>query len=175
MSFDASALPTYIRDVPDFPQPGVLFKDITTLLKEPAAFRGVIDLFAARYQDQHIDVVAGIESRGFIFGAPLAYALGVGFVPIRKFGKLPHETVEEAYELEYGSATIEIHRDAIAPGARVVIADDLLATGGTMRASCNLVEKLGGQVAGLAFLAELTFLNGRARLTEYDIAVLITY
>ncbi len=175
MSFDVSTLPNYIRDVPDFPQPGVLFKDITTLLKEPVAFRGVVDFFAGHYRDQALDVVAGIESRGFIFGAPLAYVLGVAFVPIRKFGKLPAERVEEAYDLEYGTATIEIHRDAITPGARVLIVDDLLATGGTMRASCNLVERLGGQVVGLAFLAELTFLNGRQRLGEYDITTLITY
>ncbi len=175
MSFDVSTLPNYIRDVPDFPQPGVLFKDITTLLREPVAFRGVVDFFAKHYHDQALDVVAGIESRGFIFGAPLAYVLGVAFVPIRKFGKLPAERVEEAYDLEYGTATIEIHRDAITPGARVLIVDDLLATGGTMRASCNLVERLGGQVVGLAFLAELTFLNGRQRLGEYDITTLITY
>ena len=175
MSFDVSTLPNYIRDVPDFPQPGVLFKDITTLLREPVAFRGVVDFFAKHYHDYALDVVAGIESRGFIFGAPLAYVLGVAFVPIRKFGKLPAERVEEAYELEYGTATIEIHRDAITPGARVLIVDDLLATGGTMRASCNLVERLGGEVVGLAFLAELTFLNGRQRLGEYDITTLITY
>ena len=175
MSFDVSTLPNYIRDVADFPQPGVLFKDITTLLREPVAFRGVVDFFAKHYHDHALDVVAGIESRGFIFGAPLAYVLGVAFVPIRKFGKLPAERVEEAYELEYGTATIEIHRDAITPGARVLIVDDLLATGGTMRASCNLVERLGGQVVGLAFLAELTFLNGRQRLAEYDITTLITY
>ena len=175
MSFDVSTLPTYIRDVPDFPQPGVLFKDITTLLREPVAFRGVVDFLAKHYHDHALDVVAGIESRGFIFGAPLAYVLGVAFVPIRKFGKLPAERVEEAYDLEYGTATIEIHRDAITPGARVLLVDDLLATGGTMRASCNLVERLGGQVVGLAFLAELTFLNGRQRLGEYDITTLITY
>ena len=175
MSFDVSTLPSYIRDVPDFPQPGVLFKDITTLLREPVAFRGVVDFFAKHYHDHALDVVAGIESRGFIFGAPLAYVLGVAFVPIRKFGKLPAERVEEAYELEYGTATIEIHRDAIAPGARVLLVDDLLATGGTMRASCNLVEKLGGQVAGLAFLAELTFLDGRRRLADYPVTTLITY
>src|SRR3712207_3359445 len=148
MGFDVSTLPTYIRDVPDFPQPGVLFKDITTLLREPVAFRGVVDFFARHYHDHALDVVAGIESRGFIFGAPLAYVLGVAFVPIRKFGKLPAERVEEAYELEYGTATIEIPRDAIMPGARVLIVDGLLATGGTMRASCNLVERLGGQVIG---------------------------
>jgi adenine phosphoribosyltransferase len=175
MSIDLNTLPSYIRDIPDFPQPGVLFKDITTLLKEPVAFRAVIDAFTERYRDERLDVIAGIESRGFIFGAPLAYALGLPFVPIRKFGKLPADTIEEEYDLEYGTATIEVHRDAIAPGARVLIVDDLLATGGTMRASCNLVEKLGGAVAGLAFLAELTFLNGRARLHDYDITVLITY
>jgi len=175
MAMDVSELTALIRDVPDFPQPGILFKDITTLLKDPAGFRRAIDLFVERYQDEQIQAVAAIESRGFIFGAPLAYALGLSFVPVRKFGKLPAETVEEEYALEYGTATIEIHRDAIAPGARVLIVDDLLATGGTMRATCNLVEKLGGQVVGLAFLVELTFLNGRARLSEYDITALITY
>ncbi len=175
MGFDVSTLPTYIRDVPDFPQPGVLFKDITTLLREPVAFHGVVDFFAKHYHDHALDVVAGIESRGFIFGAPLAYVLGVAFVPIRKFGKLPAERVEEAYDLEYGTATIEIHRDAITPGARVLIVDDLLATGGTVMGTIELVRRLGGEIAGLSFMVELTGLHGRDQLDEFEIHTLLTY
>jgi adenine phosphoribosyltransferase len=168
-------LASLIRDIPDFPKPGILFKDITTLLKEPAAFRAVIDAFSERYRHERLDTIAAVESRGFIFGAPLAYTLGVSFVPVRKMGKLPAETIEEEYALEYGTATIELHRDAIRPGARVLVVDDLLATGGTIRATCNLIEKVGAQVAGLAFLVELSFLNGRERLKGYDITALITY
>ena len=175
MSFDVSTLPNYIRDVADFPQPGVLFKDITTLLREPVAFRGVVDFFAKHYHDHALDVVAGIESRGFIFGAPLAYVLGVAFVPIRKFGKLPAERVEEAYDLEYGTATIEIHRDAITPGVRVLIVDDLLATGGTVRGTIELVERLKGEVVGLAFLVELDFLKGRERLEGRRVTSVVQY
>ena len=175
MAGDRTHLTALIRDVPDFPKPGILFKDITTLLKDPMAFRQVIDLFAERYRNERLHVIAAVESRGFIFGAPLAYQLGLGFVPVRKMGKLPAETVVEEYALEYGTATIEIHRDAIGPNARVLVVDDLLATGGTIRATCNLIEKLGAEVAGLAFLVELTFLNGRDRLAGYDITTLITY
>jgi adenine phosphoribosyltransferase len=175
MSSEPRDLAMYIRDIPDFPQPGILFKDITTLLKEPAAFRRVIDLFVERYRGERLDAVAAVESRGFIFAAPLAYLLGLALVPVRKVGKLPGETVAEEYALEYGTATIEVHRDAIAPGARILVVDDLLATGGTMRATCNLIEKLGGEVAGLAFLVELGFLHGRERLDEYPITALITY
>ena len=164
-----------IRDVPDFPQPGILFKDITTLLKDGAAFRQVIDALHERCRDRGATKVVGIESRGFIFAAPLAYRLGVGFVPARKLGRLPAETVRVEYTLEYGTNTVEMHRDAIAPGERVLIVDDLLATGGTCRATVKLVEELGGVVAGIVFLAELTFLNGRQHLAGYDIETLIAY
>ena len=164
-----------IRDVPDFPQPGILFKDITTLLKDGAAFRQVIDALYERCRDRGATKVVGIESRGFIFAAPLAYRLGVGFVPARKLGRLPAETVRVEYTLEYGTNTVEMHRDAIAPGERVLIVDDLLATGGTCRATVKLVEELGGVVAGIVFLAELTFLNGRQHLAGYDIETLIAY
>jgi adenine phosphoribosyltransferase len=164
-----------IREVPDFPQPGILFKDITTLLKDGAAFRQVIDALYERCRDRGATKVVGIESRGFIFAAPLAYRLGVGFVPARKLGRLPAETVRVEYTLEYGTNTVEMHRDAIAPGERVLIVDDLLATGGTCRATVKLVEELGGMVAGIVFLAELTFLNGRQHLAGYDIETLIAY
>jgi adenine phosphoribosyltransferase len=175
MTESTSHLAALIRDVPDFPKPGIMFKDITTLLKEPTAFRQVIDLFTDRYRGAGLDAVAAVESRGFIFGAPVAYNLGLSFVPVRKVGKLPAETVVEEYALEYGTATIEVHRDAIGPGKRVLIIDDLLATGGTIRATANLIEKLGAEVAGLAFLVELSFLNGRERLRGYDIHALLTY
>ncbi|CAA9559146.1 MAG: Adenine phosphoribosyltransferase [uncultured Thermomicrobiales bacterium] len=164
-----------IRDVPDFPQPGILFKDITTLLKDGAAFRQVLDELQACCRDFNVTKVVGMESRGFIFAAPLADRLGAGFVPARKLGRLPAETVRVEYALEYGTNTIEMHRDAIAPGERVLIVDDLLATGGTCRATISLVEELGGVVAGLAFLVELTFLNGRELLAGYDIRTLISY
>jgi adenine phosphoribosyltransferase len=168
-------LASLIRDVPDFPKPGILFKDITTLLKNPDAFRTVVDTFTDRYREARLDAIAAVESRGFIFGAPLAYTLGVPFVPVRKLGKLPADTIEEEYALEYGTATIELHRDAIRPGARVLVVDDLLATGGTIRATCNLLERAGATVAGLAFLVELTFLNGRERLKDYEITALVAY
>jgi adenine phosphoribosyltransferase len=172
---NAHELASYIRDIPDFPKPGILFKDITTLLKEPIAFRAAIDALVARYQTTPIDTIAGVESRGFIFGAPLAYALNIGFVPVRKVGKLPAQTINEEYALEYGTATIELHTDAIQPGARVLVVDDLLATGGTIRATCNLIEKAGATVEGLAFLIELSFLDGRKRLNGYDITALVSY
>jgi adenine phosphoribosyltransferase len=168
-------LARHIRDIPDFPKPGIVFKDITTLLKEPAAFRAAIDALIDRYRDEHLDIVAAVESRGFIFGAPLAYALNIGFVPVRKVGKLPADTINEEYALEYGTATIELHRDAFMPGARVLVVDDLLATGGTIRATCNLIERAGATVVGLAFLVELTFLEGRQRLAGYDITTLVSY
>ena len=158
-----------IRDIPDFPQSGILFKDITPLLSDPAAFQEVLDRFAEHAQALAPDIIAGIESRGFLFGAPLAPALGLGFVPIRKAGKLPSQTEREEYELEYGSAVIELHRDAVQPGQRVLIVDDLLATGGTAAAAARLVEKLGGCVAGFLFLIELEFLEGRAALSEYEV------
>ncbi len=158
-----------IRDVPDFPIKGVLFKDITTLLKDPDAYRYAIDVLVERYKDKGIEVVVGMESRGFIFAAPMAYLLGAGLVPIRKLGKLPAETVRAEYSLEYGTNTLEIHRDAIKPGQKVLVVDDLLATGGTTMATVQLVEKLGGIVVGVAFLIELTFLHGRDKLKGYEV------
>jgi len=164
-----------IRDVPDFPRKGILFKDITTLLKDPQAFRTAIDRMTAPFRDQPVDVVAGIESRGFIFAAPMAYQLGAAFVPIRKAGRLPAETLRVEYELEYGTSVLEIHRDAITPGQRVLLVDDLLATAGTVRAAIDLIERLGGQLLGLCFLIELTFLRGRERLSEYPLVSIIQY
>jgi adenine phosphoribosyltransferase len=164
-----------IREVPDFPKPGILFYDITTLLKEPAAFREVIDRMAEQVADTEIDVVVGMESRGFIFSAPLAYQLNAGFVPVRKLGKLPAETIEVEYELEYGTATLEVHRDAIQDGQRVLIVDDLLATGGTVMGTIELVRRLGGEIAGLSFMVELTALHGRDKLGAYKINTLLTY
>jgi adenine phosphoribosyltransferase len=168
-------LASTIRSVPDFPIEGILFYDITTLLKKPAALRAAIDRFLDHYRGTGIDLIVGVESRGFIFGMPLAYQLGVGFVPVRKPGKLPAETISESYSLEYGSNTLEIHVDAIAQGQKVLIVDDLLATGGTAQATCKLVEKLGGEVAGLAFAVELNFLNGRKLLDGYNILSLVRY
>jgi adenine phosphoribosyltransferase len=164
-----------IRNVPDFPMPGIQFKDITTLLSNGPAFAQVIDTLAARYEAHQIDAVVGIESRGFIFSAPLAYRLGVGLVPVRKHGKLPAATYRVEYDLEYGSNKLEIHRDALKPGSRVVIIDDLLATGGTVAAACELVEMAGGQVDEVAFVIELAFLNGREKLARYPIFTLIQY
>ena len=149
-----------IRDVPNFPKEGILFKDITTLLQDAQAFRQAVDLMAATYRDKSVELVIGVESRGFIFGGALAYLLNAGFVPVRKEGKLPHQKVSEAYALEYGSATLEIHRDAIKPGQPVVIVDDLLATGGTARATANLVPQLGVKVVGTSFLLHLAVLKG---------------
>lgn len=164
-----------IRDIPDFPQEGILFKDITTLLKNPAAFRQALDEMTNIVRGQKIDIVVGMESRGFIFGAPLADRLGAGFVPARKLGKLPAPTVQAEYDLEYGTNTIELHKDAIQPGMRVLIVDDLLATGGTAEATARLVETVGGEIAGLVFLIELTFLKGRSRLTSYPVTALLEY
>ncbi|GAB4413441.1 MAG: adenine phosphoribosyltransferase [Anaerolineae bacterium] len=164
-----------IRSVPDFPIAGILFYDITTLLKNPVALKESIDRLTAQYQNAGVDMVVGIESRGFIFGIPLAYNLGVGFVPVRKPGKLPAETIAESYALEYGTNTLEVHVDAIEKGQKVLIVDDLLATGGTAKATCGLVEKLGGQVVGLAFAIELTFLNGRDVLKGYNVFSLLQY
>jgi len=168
-------LASKIRDIPDFPKPGIQFKDITTLLKDGAAFRAAIDGLLERIGPRKIDVVVGMESRGFIFAAPIAYKLGVGFVPVRKLGKLPADVVSVEYELEYGSATLEMHKDAMAPGSRVLIVDDLLATGGTVAGTIELVKQLKGQVVALAFLIELSFLKGRDRLKGYDIITLIRY
>ncbi len=166
---------TTIRNVPNFPKKGIVFRDITTLLKNKEAFHRFIDLMVERYKNERIDKVVGIESRGFIGGAALAYALGAGFVPIRKPGKLPADKIRQEYQLEYGTDAIEIHRDAIAKGERVLLHDDLLATGGTILAACKLVEQLGGTIVGLSFLIELSFLHPRKRLSQYDIFSLISY
>src|SRR5437879_4441652 len=157
-------LASTVRVIPDFPVKGIPLRDITTLLQDPHAFRSAIDALHERVRDLNIDLVVGMESRGFIFAAPLAYLLGVGLVPVRKLGKLPGDTLSVEYELEYGSNTLEIHRDAIGPGQRVLIVDDLLATGGTVLATVDLVRQLGGEIAGAAFLIELEDLGGRARL-----------
>ena len=164
-----------IRDVPDFPKPGILFKDITTRLKDGDAFKSSIDGLLAKVKGKQIDVVVGMESRGFIFGAPIAYALGVGFVPVRKLGKLPADVVSVEYDLEYGSATLEMHKDAMKPGSKVLIVDDLLATGGTVAGTIELVKQLQGEIVALAFLIELKALRGRDRLQGYDIATLIEF
>ena len=164
-----------IREIPDFPKPGILFYDITTLLKDAAAFQQVVDRMVEAVDGTRIDVVVGMESRGFIFSAPMAYRLRAGFVPVRKLGKLPAETIEVEYALEYGTATLEIHRDAILPGQRVLIVDDLLATGGTVMGTIELVQRLGGEVAGLSFMVELSALHGRERLGGFEIHALLTY
>ncbi|HET9496804.1 MAG TPA: adenine phosphoribosyltransferase [Candidatus Limnocylindria bacterium] len=171
----ADDLRKLIREVPDFPKPGILFYDITTLLKDPAAFREVIDRMVEQVRGNPIDLVVGMESRGFIFSAPIAYQLQAGFVPVRKLGKLPAETIEVEYALEYGTATLEIHRDAIQAGQRVLIVDDLLATGGTVMGTIELVQRLGGEVAGLSFMVELSALRGRERLSQFAIHALLTY
>jgi adenine phosphoribosyltransferase len=165
----------HIRDVPDFPREGIIFKDITPMLKDAKAFQTSVDLLADRFMGEGVDIVVGAEARGFIIAAPLAYKLGAGFVLIRKPGKLPWKTESETYELEYGEDALEIHKDAIQPGMKVLIADDLLATGGTARACVNLVERLGGEVVGLSFFIELSFLNGRDNFTKYPIHSLIQY
>jgi len=157
-------LKTKIREIPDFPKPGILFYDITTLLADPEAFGQVINTFADRYREQQVEAVLGTESRGFIFGAPLALELGVPFVPVRKPGKLPFDTLSESYELEYGTDSLEVHVDAVKPGQRVVVADDLLATGGTAAATVKLARQLGAEVLETAFVIELAFLNGREKL-----------
>ncbi|HNX27627.1 MAG TPA: adenine phosphoribosyltransferase [Phycisphaerae bacterium] len=164
---------SYIRDVRDFPKPGIVFKDITPLLCSHAALDETVSLLLSPFANEKIDLVCGIESRGFIFGSLIANRLGVGFVPIRKAGKLPAETLEESYELEYGRATIEIHTDAVKPGQRVLMVDDLLATGGTMAAACRLVERLGGEVVGCPFVIELTFIPGRKALAKYRVHSLL--
>jgi len=168
-------LTSVIRSVPDFPKKGIVFRDITTLLKDKDAFRRYIDICYERYKDQRIDKVVGIESRGFIGGAALAYRLGAGFVPIRKPGKLPAEKIRQEYQLEYGSDAMELHRDAVSPGDRVLVVDDLLATGGTVEAACKLVEQLGGKIVSLTFLIELSFLHPRKHLSRYDIFSIISY
>ena len=168
-------LKALIRTVPDFPKPGILFYDITTLLKDRAGFAQLIDAFAANYIGKGIDLVLGTEARGFIFAPAIAYRLNAGFVPVRKPKKLPAEVVEVSYDLEYGSDALEIHKDAIQPGQRVLLVDDLLATGGTMGATVQLVEQLGGNVAGIAFVIELDFLKGRNKLAGHDVFSLLHY
>jgi adenine phosphoribosyltransferase len=164
-----------IRNIPDFPKKGIVFRDISTLLKDGQAFRKAIDTLYERYQNREIDLVVGTEARGFLLAAPLAYRLGVGVVPVRKPGKLPAETLRLEYQLEYGSDALEIHQDAIEPGQKVLVVDDLLATGGTIEATCRMVEKLGGQIVAVAFLIELDFLEGRKRLGEKEVYSLVHY
>ena len=164
-----------IREVPDFPKPGINFYDITTLLKDAEGFSQTIDALAEQFKGEKIDTIIGVESRGFIFGAPLAVKLGAGFVPVRKPKKLPAEKVSVSYDLEYGQDTLEIHKDAVGEGHRVLIVDDLLATGGTARAVVDLVEGLGGKIVGLSFLVELTFLNGRAKFAGHEVKSLLSY
>jgi adenine phosphoribosyltransferase len=164
-----------IRSVPDFPKPGINFFDITTLLKDPAGLKATIDALSAPFSDAGIDAVVGIESRGFILGSAVAQQIGAGFIPVRKPGKLPAKAIKEIYELEYGKDAIEIHADAIEPGQRVLIVDDVLATGGTAAATTRLVKQLGGTLHGLAFLIELTFLNGKSKLTEESVFSVLQY
>ena len=164
-----------IRTVPNFPKEGIMFKDITTLLKDAKGFQAALEEFYNLCKDKNLTKIVGIESRGFIFGAVLADKLGIGFVPIRKPGKLPAETLSETYELEYGTDTIEIHKDALSKDDKILLHDDLLATGGTMKAACDLVEKLGAEIVQISFLIELTFLGGRKKLGKYDVQSLITY
>jgi adenine phosphoribosyltransferase len=175
MTLTAEDLRARIREIPDFPKPGILFYDITTLLKDADAYRAAIDLMLEPYRDEKIDLVVGMESRGFIFSAPMAYQLGAGLVPVRKLGKLPAETISVEYALEYGSNTLEIHRDAIEPGQRVLIIDDLLATGGTVHGTIELVERLQGDLVGMGFLVELDFLKGRDRLRGHRVESVIRY
>ena len=175
MSPDARWLEAHIRDIPDFPKPGVVFKDITPLLAEVNAFRFTIDAIADHFAGQTVDKVLGIEARGFIAAAPVAYRFGAGFVPVRKAGKLPWEVEREEYVLEYGTDLLEIHRDAVAPGEKVLIVDDVMATGGTAEATIRLVEHLGGDIVGLGFILELAFLGGRERVKGRDVLSLLTY
>lgn len=174
-SATAEKLLQLIRNVPDFPKPGIVFRDITTLLADPEGLALAVKAMADPFAQQQIDTVVGAESRGFIFGAAIAVELGCAFVPVRKPGKLPAQTISQEYELEYGSDRLELHADAIKPGQRVLMVDDLLATGGTMKACCQMVEQLGGQVAAVSFLIELGFLNGRAQLAHYDVRSIINY
>lgn len=164
-----------IRDVPDFPKEGIIFKDITTLIKDPEAFKEAVDVLADHYADQEVDLVAAVEARGYIFGAPVALKLGAGFIPVRKAGKLPAQKLREEYELEYGTDSVEMHQDAIQPGQKVLIVDDLIATGGSAAATARLVERLGGEVVGIAFLIELSFLDGVEKLKDYDVFTVIQY
>ncbi|MDI6791728.1 MAG: adenine phosphoribosyltransferase [bacterium] len=168
-------LKDFIRDIPDFPKEGILFKDITPLWQDPAAFRQAIDTLIDRFKDERVEIIIGAEARGFIIGAPMAYQLGTGLIPVRKPGKLPYKTISASYDLEYGTDSLEMHVDAVSPGQRVLIVDDLLATGGTAKALVELVEKAGAKVIGIAFLVELTFLYGRDKLEGYEVFSLMQY
>jgi adenine phosphoribosyltransferase len=172
---DIAQIQGLIRDVPDFPEPGVVFKDITPVLADPIAFSTIVDMIVVHFGRGNVDKVVGIEARGFILAAPVAYHFGAGLVPVRKAGKLPHDTENEEYALEYGTAVIEIHKDAVTPGERVLIVDDVLATGGTAKAAASLVERIGGKVCGIACLIELDFLEGREKLHAFDLLTLIHY
>jgi adenine phosphoribosyltransferase len=172
---ELDAIKRLIRDVPDFPDPGIVFKDITPVLADPIAFSTITDLIVVHFGRGNIDKVVGIEARGFILASPVAYHFGAGFVPIRKKGKLPWDSVAEEYDLEYGTATLELHRDAVTPGERVLIVDDVLATGGTAAAAASLIEAIGGKVAGISCMIELDFLHGRDKLPSYDIFSLLHY
>jgi adenine phosphoribosyltransferase len=172
---DIEQIKGLIRDVPDFPEPGIVFKDITPVLADPIAFSTITDLMVVRFGRGNVDKVVGIEARGFIIASPVAYHFGAGFVPIRKQGKLPSESVAEDYELEYGTATLELHVDGINPGERVLIVDDVLATGGTARAAASLVQRVGGKVCGIATVIELDFLHGREQLADHELYTLIHY
>ena len=171
----AEDLKKLIREIPDYPKPGILFYDITTLIKDRAGFARVVDYMTSPYLDKNVDLVLGMEARGFIFGPAMAYRLNAGFIPVRKPKKLPGETVSHTYDLEYGTDTLEIHKDAIQPGQRVLIVDDLLATGGTAEATAKLATTLGAEICGLAFVVELDFLKGRDRLKGYDVHTLLHY
>jgi adenine phosphoribosyltransferase len=168
-------LQQYIRDIPDWPKEGILFRDITPLLADPEAFAAAVDTLSAGFAETNVEYVAAVEARGFIFGAAVAEKLGAGFVPIRKKGKLPWQTESVTYDLEYGTDTLEVHRDAVKSGAKVLMVDDLLATGGTMAAACELVEKIGGQVTGIVFLIELADLGGRQKIAGYEVTSIISY
>jgi len=172
---DIETLKNAIRDVPDFPKPGIIFKDITPILHDPDLFRGAVDLFVKRCESKDVHKIAAIDARGFLFAGAVADRLGLGLVPIRKKGKLPYKTYEQTYDLEYGTATLAIHQDAFSEGERVMLIDDLLATGGTAAASAKLIEQAGGQVADIAFLIELAFLEGRAKIEGYDVFAPIVF
>jgi adenine phosphoribosyltransferase len=169
------SLAAHIRDIPDFPIPGILFRDITTLLKDARAFRTAVDAMIDPFRGDHVDLVIGVESRGFIFATPVAYALNAGFAPVRKLGRLPSDAIRVEYELEYGTNTLELHRDAVQPGQRVLVVDDLLATGGTAAAAVDLIKQLGGDVIGMSFLVELRDLNGRERLSHERVHSVVVY
>lgn len=168
-------LKNHIRDIPDFPKEGIIFKDITTLLRNKDAFKESIDRLALKFQDQRIDHIVGVEARGFIFGAALAYKMGVGFIPVRKKGKLPGKTKSVTYDLEYGTDSLEIHEDAVEPKSRILIVDDLLATGGTIEAASKLIQEQNAEVAGIAFLIELKFLKGKDKLKDFDVYSVLEY